>query len=360
MMLKSGFVVLFTAVLFSGCNYFTVKNKPVEEKCDTVSINPVFIKETYTTLRDTTDNVDSPAFWFGDQGQSWLLATAKETDKVIVYDATTGNRINSFGKTGSGLGCLSRPNGIAIIDSLAIVVERDNHRLQIFTLPEFKPIGIIGENLLRKPYGVTVDYFDGSYNIFVTDNYEMNDETIPPLDSLGKRVLHFTFIPAQGKLSAVNHVKSFGDTHGEGVLYVVESILIDRVYNRLLIADEYENQRNIKVYDLNGKFTGKIIPNKYFSYEPEGIALWSCVKDSSGYYITTDQDKQKNTFHVFDRETFSYAGCFSGKLTRNTDGIALTQKSFGRFPEGAFFPVHDDGSVSSIGWDDISSALNLK
>jgi 3-phytase len=257
------------------------------------------------------------------------------------------------------LGELSRPNGIAVIDDYAVVIERDNHRVQVFILPELKPLGVFGESVLRSPYGITIDRFEGKYHLYVTDNYETPEEETPPADSLDRRVHHFAFTVEDNRVAA-EHIKAFGDTSGEGVLYKVESILVDRIYNRLLIADEHEDHRNIKIYDTDGRFTGQIIPHNYFFYEPEGIVVWECEADSSGYYLIVDQGKINNTFQVFDRKTLEYIGGFSGEITRNTDGTAITQKAFGDFRYGAFYPVHNDGSLTAISWQDIAGTLGLR
>jgi hypothetical protein len=83
------------------------------------------LEEQFHTDRDEGDNVDSPAVWHGPDGQHWLLATAKEGDTIIAFDATDGSLIKRFGKSGSGSGQFERPNGIAVIDDLVLVVERD-------------------------------------------------------------------------------------------------------------------------------------------------------------------------------------------------------------------------------------------
>lgn len=350
-LLISVIALSITAIVY--CSAPHTQNNPSQQ-----TTKPV-LKEAFHTQRDETDNVDSPALWHGPEGQNWLLATAKEGNTVIVFDAATGEKITSFGETGEAKGQLSRPNGIAVIDSIAIVVERDNHRLQVFSLPSLTPLGYFGQDKLLLPYGITVDSTSLGYEIYVTDNYEMADESIPPADSLYHRVHHFV-LNIQGDEIQADHINAFGETAGNGVLYKVESILLDRSMNRLLIADEYEMQRNIKIYTPKGKFTGEIIPSDYFKYEPEGITLWSCDADTSGYYITTDQDVLNNFFPVFDRKTLEYKGSFAGEITRNTDGVALTQKSFGDFPHGAFYPVHDDGSITAIGWKEVADTLRLR
>ncbi len=347
-------------MLFAACQHKPQKNiqEPIKE---TQSVLPevAVIIESFTTQRDESDNVDSPALWHGIDGQNWLLSTAKEGNAVIVFDAATGDMIGRFGQTIDTLGGLSRPNGIAVIDNYAVVVERDNHRIQVFSLPELNPLGTFGDTVLRLPYGVTLDYFEDKYHIYVTDNYETPEEETPPADSLGMRVHHFVFTVENNRVNA-EHIKAFGDTSGEGVLYKVESILVDRDYDRLLIADEHEERRNVKIYDVAGNFSGQIISHKYFFYEPEGIVVWECEADNSGYYIMVDQGKINNTFQVFDRKTLDYISGFSGEITRNTDGIAISQKAFGSFKFGAFYPVHNDGSLTAISWEDIAKTLGLR
>jgi 3-phytase len=353
--------VVLAALMFSACQYNPSNGEPQQTNVKSMSVLPevVVIKEAFTTLRNESDNVDSPAVWHGEEGQNWLLATAKEGNVIIVYDAATGEKIKQFGQTGSALGELSRPNGIAVIDNYAVIVERDNHRIQVFSLPEFKSLGTFGESFLRLPYGLTIDLFEGKYHLYITDNYETPEEETPPADSLGQRVNHFVFTVENNQVAA-QHVKVFGDISGEGVLYKVESILLDRVYNRLLISDEHEEHRNVKIYDADGIFTGQIIPHNYFFYEPEGIVLWECEADSSGYYLMVDQGKINNTFQVFDRKTLEYIGGFGGEITRNTDGIAITRKAIGNFKHGAFYPVHNDGSLTAISWEDIAKNLGLR
>ena len=358
---KTGCLFILSCMLFSACNDKTSKVDKHNQNNKSKSILPevAVIKESFTTPRDESDNVDSPALWHGGEGQNWLLATAKEGNAIIVYDAANGEKIGRFGSIGTGLGELSRPNGIAVIDDYAVVIERDNHRVQVFILPEFKPLGVFGESVLRSPYGITIDRFEGKYHLYVTDNYETPEEETPPADSLDRRVHHFAFTVEDNRVAA-EHIKAFGDTSGEGVLYKVESILADRIYNRLLIADEHEDHRDIKIYDTDGRFTGQIIPHNYFFYEPEGIVVWECEADSSGYYLIVDQGKINNAFQVFDRKTLEYIGGFSGEITRNTDGTAITQKAFGDFRYGAFYPVHNDGSLTAISWQDIAGTLGLR
>lgn len=317
------------------------------------------IPEAFITPFDSSHNVDSPAFFSTPSGEHWILSTAKTANVVLVNDAATGQNIRTVGSTGSGLGQLRRPNGIAVIDSLLLVVERDNHRVQAFMLPSFKPAGIFGDTFLRKPYGVSIYRLkDGTYTAYITDNYETLLGTTPPDKELGARVKQFHLTVGGGRITAT-HVRDFGDTAGAGILRVVESIIADPANNQIAIAEEQEGDSYIKMYDLDGRFTGRIMGRGNFPQQAEGIALYSCT-DGSGYWLGTDQGNVTNTYTVFDRKTLKPLGSFTGATARRTDGVVLTQKSFGPFPAGAFFGSHLDGSIAAFSWATIADSLNLR
>jgi 3-phytase len=351
-------IVTFSAIfiLIQGCSSDTERSL---QDGESINEQAITLTEVFHTNRDEGDNVDSPAVWHGPDSQHWLLATAKEGNTIIAYDASDGTFIERFGDGGSEAGQFERPNGIAVIDDMVLVVERDNRRVQVFSLPEFESMGFFTHEDLRLPYGLTVFKNDsGTYHIYVTDNFNPYLEGYPAMEELDERIHHFRFTATNGQLES-EHINLFGDTAGQGILHKVESIYADPRHNRILIADEAFSERSVKIYSLDGRFTGEVIPNTYFMSEPEGIALYSC-EDGSGYWIITDQHPDnRNIFQVFDRESLEYIGGFKGEITRNTDGIWLTQKAFGNFESGALYPVHDDGSVTAFSWQDIAGALNL-
>jgi len=320
---------------------------------------PALIEEVYLTPRDEGDNVDSVAVWHGEAGQHWLLATAKEGDAIIVYNAATGKPISRVGREGSELGAFDRPNGVAVLDDRLFVVERNNRRVQVLSLPQLDPIGSFGAEMLRWPYGIWVQALDaGGYRAFVTDAFETADGGIPADDQLGARVQAFELSFVEDGLAATA-TGGFGATEGAGVLHQVESIHGDPQYGRLLVADESEQDRDIKLYDLEGAFSGEVLGEGRFRFEPEGIALYRCA-EGAGYWFTTDQDEQDNRFDLYDRKSLAYIGSFQGAVTRNTDGVALTQRAMPGFPKGAFYAVHDDGNVGAFDLGDILTALRVE
>ncbi|MGH7460806.1 MAG: hypothetical protein ACREMA_07230, partial [Longimicrobiales bacterium] len=191
------------------------------------------IAAAFETARDTLDNIDSPAVWHGPPNEHWVITTAKDGDVLVVADATTGRLIKRVGGTGKAPGQLDRPNGVAVLDDLVFVVERDNARLQVFRLPAWQSLGTFGNSELRLPYGLAVQRAGaGAYDIYVTDNYELVEDSVPPDSLLGQRVRSYRVIVTDNKVQA-QLTRTFGDTQGPGVLRVVESIAIDSAQGKL-------------------------------------------------------------------------------------------------------------------------------
>jgi 3-phytase len=324
-----------------------------EKSVDTTK-SIVKVDEAWISHWDDKDNIDSPAFWKSPAGETWVIATAKEADVLVIYDAQNGSELKRVMKSGSGKSELRRPNGIKVIDDLALIVERDNQRVQVFSLPDFQHIGFIGDSLIN-PYGLDCYKKDGVYYLYVTDNYETLDEKIPPLSDLGKRVHLYSFTLENGAFNS-ELIRKFGATEDPGALYIVESVMVDPDNDQVVFAEEDETQGQIKVYDLDGNFTGKTFGYGYFEGQAEGIALYKTNKND-GWWICTDQSKTNNNFNVFDRKSFKYIGTFAGDSTSNTDGVALTQNAFGGFKMGAFFACDDDGGITAFSIKVIQDSL---
>lgn len=326
------------------------------------------VEERYVTAAEPEANIDSVAVAPAVAGRPALLfATAKQTDVVKVFDASIGTELQELGGSGSTPEQYLRPNGVAVVDDLLVVVERDNRRVNIRTLPDYRVVASFGADLLRNPYGLWMQSLgDDRYRLYVTDAYEMPDESVPPADELDERVKRWLITVERneaGEITAAHsrHELTFGATTSPGALRVVESIFGDPAHDRLLIAEEDENPVTglvIKVYDLDGRFTGTEIGKGIFKAQAEGIALYGC-DNGSGYWLSTDQADDRTIYHVFDRETLEHAGAFAGLATANTDGVWLAQDGVPGFEQGAFFAVHDDQAVSAFDWTDIASALQL-
>ncbi len=354
--MKKIILILIAFALFSCAD-----NK--ERETETASIDTVQNESEYLTITedvvsnwDDANNIDSPAF-YKDGDKSYIIATSKDKDYLQVYDAITLEELEKIGKSGKGKSEFSRPNGIWVIDNLMLIVERDNHRVQVFTLPDYKHVGYIGQDLLKKPYGLSVHKTGDEYTLFVTDDYQSDEDAVPDYKILDKRVKQYSF-KVKGNEIESKFVRYIGETSGDGCLYTVESIYADPANNILLIADESNLNKNIKVYDLEKGTFIKNIGSGLFKYQAEGIALYDCG-NGAGFWFTTDQGKGNNTVHVFDRMSLDYKTSFKTKATQNTDGVWLTQQSVGDQKGGQFIMVNDDGGVSTFSLSGLFEILNI-
>jgi 3-phytase len=301
--------------------------------------------------------LDSPAIWTGAAGESWVIATGKWSNRLHVYDAVTGAAIRAVGRGGRAPGEFRRPNGIAVAGDVLLVVERDNARVQVLRLPEFEYVTSFGEQILRRPYGIAVLARDSTeFDIFVTDDYRRFLGRTPRDGELGERVKRFR-VAASGGGVAATYLGAFGDTAGKGRLYRVESLALDSHAGTVLVADE--QARDVKVYRLDGSFTGRTLWNGVLRYEPEGIALYACGAEH-GYWIVADQHGTSNRFLVFDRRSFGLVGAFTGATVRNTDGITLVQRPIASMTAGALYAVHADRAVGAFSWSDVAATLALR
>ena len=307
------------------------------------------MKEAFLTEGDEAKKVDSLATWHGPKGEHWLIVTAEEGHALLIYDAFDGRFIKRVGELGSKLGQFNRPNGISVIGDKVFVVERDNQRVQVLTLPDFFKLGSFGTEQLVHPYGLYIwPKNEHEMTVYVTDNYETESVKKPTLAELGRRVHVYDVTTIEVDSVEAEWLKSFGDTSGAGVLNGVKSIFGDPAHDQLMIGDEEisADGQSIKVYSLSGDYLNKAIGRGIFKNEPEGIALWE-TGPTSGYWFFTDQGKRLNLYHVYDRATLQHVGTFQGEVTMNTNGVWLDATPSERFPRGAFYVIHNDGNATA-------------
>ncbi len=318
-----------------------------------------YIPEAWISGENAADELDSLAVWPTETGSTWLIATAKSTHTLAVFDAETGERLRSVGSRGPGPLQFDRPNGIAVFGDYAFVAERDNHRVQVLQLPDFTPLGMIGADVLRVPYGLWVrETGPGQLELFVTDSFmtDFNTRELPPMAELDQRVKRFSVeFSADGAVQS-NYLGAFGDTTSAGALRMVESIAGDAAYDRLLIAEEDRRVGStLRDYTLQGIYREHSLPR--FDADAEGVALWACDA-GEGYWIAVDQ-LGPTVFRIFDRTTLQPLKTFSGTVVANTDGQVLYAAGTPRFPAGALYALHDDKAIAAFDLRDIVKALGL-
>jgi 3-phytase len=320
------------------------------------------VPERFVSASLPAEELDSLATWRTPGGAVWVIATAKSSHRLLVFDGASGALLREVGGKGAAPGQFDRPNGIAVAGNHVFVVERDNHRVQVLSLPDFKPVGSFGTEPLRSPYGLWLQETEpGEWRAYVTDSfmYGKRYDQVPAWSELDQRVRMFRVqFDQDGRLRA-RYAGSFGDTHEATALRMVESIAGDPAYDRLLIADEdTRHLSTLREYSLSGRFTGRSLPQDSFRAQAEGIALWPCA-DGSGYWIAVDQLAPLTRFHLFDRATLQPRGSFEGKITAHTDGVALLAHAVPGFPHGVLYAVQDDVALAAFDLGDVARTLSL-
>ncbi|WP_051412430.1 hypothetical protein [Pseudoxanthomonas sp. J35] len=317
------------------------------------------IREAWISEPVPDEEMDSLGLWRPAGGGSpWLLASAKDGARLLVFDADTGIRIGASGGPGEGPGQFRRPNGVAVAGDLLFVVERDARRVQVLQLPQFRVLGEFGREQLQLPYGIWLDTSDGgAITAYVTDSFMEDFATsrLPPVERLAERVKRYRVgVDAHGALQA-EYVDAFGDTGEAGALRMVESIAGDPAHGRMLIAEEDRRVGStLREYSLQGRYLGRNLPP--FASDAEGVVLWDCG-GGAGYWIAADQ-VEPTLFRLFDRDTLAPAGRFTGMRTAGTDGVALGGPT-PRFPHGALFALHADVSVAAFDLGEVARRLKL-
>lgn len=353
--------VLLSSTALSGCATAPRGDAPAHATA-APQPEPVTVVEAYVSEPSRAEELDSLATWPAEDGRTWLIATAKSTHRLVVFDADTGERLRTFGEEGDGPGQFKRPNGAAVHGDTLFVVERDNRRVQLLSLPDFRVIGTFGEAELRSPYGIWLTEKEpGELEAYITDSfmYGRKYDEVPPLEELSQRVRRYRIAFDQTGGLRARYTGSFGDTRPDSALRMVESIAGDPGHDRLLIADEDRRHLStLREYSFSGRYTGRSLPQDAFAAEAEGVALWTC-SGGGGYWIAVDQLAPLTVFHLFDRITLAPRGSFRGATTAWTDGVALHAATTKAFPGGALFAVHDDQSVTAFDLRDVARSLAL-
>ncbi|GAB2523277.1 phytase [Lysobacter humi (ex Lee et al. 2017)] len=363
--MKQSFLALALAALVAGCA--TRVPAPVAPPAapaalPTLPHEIVTVRERYVSAEQAGDELDSLATWTAEDGRTWLIASAKSTHRLVLFDGDSGERLREVGTRGSAPGEFNRPNGVAVHGDLLFVVERDGRRVQVLDLPGLRPVTTFGAGELRSPYGLWITEREpGELDVFVTDNYMYGErfDVVPPLPELAQRVRRYRVQLQDAGAPRVTSMGTFGDTSEGAALRVVESIAGDPEHDRLLIADEDQSRGStLREYTLGGRSTGRSLPQDAFGAQAEGVALWACG-DGEGYWIAVDQLAPLTRFHVFDRRTLAPRGTFQGQVTAHTDGVALHAASTPSFPAGVLYAVHDDRAVAAFDLRDVARALSV-
>lgn len=351
--------LLLAALTLTGCGLWREAREPTLAKA---GIEHSVVAEAFTTPPNPPDEVDSPTVWSAPDGRRWLISSGKETHQLRVHDGETGALLQRIGGKGERPGQFNRPNGVFVWGDHLFVVERDNRRVQVLSLPDFRPLATFGEAELRSPYGLWLHEPEaGQLSVWVTDSFMdgADHDVVPAKPELAGRLKRYTLL-LEGDAVSARFEGVSGDVTPAGALRVVESIVGDVANDRLLVAEEHgATGTGYRLYGFDGRYAGRDLGVGEFKAQAEGLALWAC-EDGSGYWIGADQFSDRTLFRVYDRQSLEARGAFAGRATAMTDGIWLAQAPSVRFPAGVLYAADRDEAIAAFDWRDIANALGLR
>jgi myo-inositol-hexaphosphate 3-phosphohydrolase len=210
----------------------------------------------------------------------------------------------------------------AIRKDLVFITDRDANVCYIYSVPEFELLGTFAEDL-KQPMGITTyrRATDGAVFAYIVQKRGEGDA----------KVIRYRIVEENGKLKGQRELQ-----FGNELTVNQETVMADGKRELVYVADE--TARDIKVYDLDGKFQ-RSFGKGIFQAQVEGIVIASCGEKESGYIIASDQ-RRTTEFEFFDRATFKHLGTIKG-TAKITDGIALSLASLPDYPNGLFIAQSD-------------------
>ncbi|KHL54935.1 phytase, partial [Xanthomonas cannabis pv. cannabis] len=90
--------VLAGAMALAGCATHAVDREADEALLQDPTLSEAkvahdVVPEAFITALTPTDNLDSPASWRAPDGSRWVIATAKATHALVVFDGDSGKRL---------------------------------------------------------------------------------------------------------------------------------------------------------------------------------------------------------------------------------------------------------------------------
>jgi len=339
------------------------------------------------------ENTDSLAAFRATDGPVFVAATSKWGRRIDLFNANDGKFARSITHKD-----LVRPNGIAAASlpvrssnsrtktgkiefdtagivsdesssptaaqsslQLLLVVDRDAPGLFIFEADTGALLANSSDDL-RNPYGIATTLEDDALLIFVTDVSRPPKEMVTRYrltEQLQDDSSRAAAVPSDGATNTTLRLEplgTFGDTNA-GRIGTPESIVIDPARKRIYLCDEDRDARNVKVYDVEGNFTGTTFGDGIINGDPEGIVIVS--DDVAGDFIlVTDQTRRITAWHAFDAESLKLITSFTGApRIANTDGICIYQETIPGFNDGGLFAVHDDADVRAYDLADVKTLV---
>ncbi len=350
----SGMIWLSSLALINACEPNALKDSEHAGK----QIIPVAITEA--TKYDT----DDPAIWinFSDPEKSLILGTDKNSDGALyVYDLQ-GKILHDKVIYG-----LKRPNNVDVeygfplgtdtVD-IAMVTERETHKVRIFSLPDMKPLdnggievfeGETGKEF-RDLMGISIYKHPETFEFFAIVGRKNG-----PVD--GSYLWQYKLVAREESIN-LQLVRKFGSYSGNKE---IESIAVDDHLGYVYYSDEGVGVRKYYADPKKGNEELALFATSGFAQDHEGIAIYPTSEDT-GYILVSDQ--KANYFHVFRREGINTNPhqhdllCIVAASTHNSDGSEVSAVPIlPSFPKGIFVAMSEDKTFHIYNWEDLAKII---
>ncbi|WP_221393816.1 phytase [Dyadobacter sp. NIV53] len=348
----STLVLISTLTILSCNNQNSDKSSENQNiKSDTATIQPLVI--TDSVKHDT----DDPAIWLNhsDLSKSLIIGTDKNEDGALyVFDLKGKIQQDKVVRN------LKRPNNVDIAYGLslngkpvdiAVVTERENNRIRIFSLPDMKAIDNGGIEVFKgeteqDPMGISLYTRPSDKAIFAivgrktgpVDGYLWQYR----LQDDGKGNVKAEVVRKFGKYSAKKEI---------------ESIAVDNELGYIYYSDEQVGVRKYYADPDSSNTELALIANTNFTEDNEGISIYK-TGDKTGYILVSDQGAHK--FHIFTREgetgnPHQHRLIKTVKVAaQKSDGSDVTNVAISpEFPNGLFVVMSEGKVFHYYRWEDI-------
>lgn len=308
-------------------------------------------------------DTDDPAIWINPAApaKSLVLGTDKHSDGALLAYDLAGKIVRTV--TG-----LRRPNNVDIVTAfplggrtvdLAVVTEREQQRLRVFTLPDLAEadrgdLVVFNGDRTRAPMGVALYKRPRDGAVFAI----VGGKSGPPEGYLAQYRLEDD---GTGRVKMAL-VRQFGAYSGRAE---IEAIAVDAELGYVYYADETFGVRKYPADpdapDANRELA--LFGTTGFKSDHEGISIYKRA-DGTGYILVSDQ--QAFRFQLFPREGTPGNPHDHPRLKTvdvaaiESDGSDVTATALPGFPGGLFVAMTEGRTFHFYAWDDLAAAAGLK
>lgn len=305
------------------------------------------VTETWVGQPRPEEGIVALAGWTGGGDRAWVIAAAAGTDRLLVFDAVTGEALVEHGSTGEIAGRFRRPAAVAVVGDLALVAEETGGRIQVLRLPGLSTAGFLGAGMLVAPTLLAAAPDGDGYEVWVADRAETGGRA---------EIVRLRFTLDGDSLRGEVGAPVATTRSGSETLTPLAAMGVDAVRERLLVVEQGREGGGVWIIDREGRFAGRAAEG--LAGGPPGLALFPCGAEG-GWWIVAEPGDGPTRFLLLDRATLEPVASFTGAVTTGSRRVSVLPAGTPGFPAGAVYAVDGAGAVSAFSWGDVAAALGL-